>query len=107
MFVVICIVTNLVAVALLWYKTVLRMAYYTYFKEGLGGKGISQVFTNLQRLVEFDDSLNYHTLIRVLTKERKTWYKDIDTGIWVIKSHNLEKGMQRVVRKETGHNRNI
>ena len=83
------------------------MAYYTYFKEGLGGKGISQVFTNLQRLVEFDDSLNYHTLIRVLTKERKTWYKDIDTGIWVIKSHNLEKGMQRVVRKETGHNRNI
>lgn len=83
------------------------MAYYTYLKKNLGGKGISKVFTNLSKVVKFDDSLNYNTLLRVLSKERKTWYEDIDTGVMVVKSHDMEKGLQRVKRSSGGHNRNI
>jgi hypothetical protein len=83
------------------------MSYYTYLKKGKEGKGISCVFTNIQRLVDFDEELNYHTLLRVLSKEKRSWWEDPYRGVVVIKSYGLERGKQRIVKGPKQHNRNI
>ena len=81
--------------------------YYTYLRETGPSEGISQVFTNLQLLTEFDPDLSYNTLLHWFSRKKKVFWKEPYERVTIIRSHNLVKGRQRVVRKETGHNRNI
>jgi len=83
------------------------MSYYTYLKKGSNGRAIVLVSTNLKRLVEFDPNLNYNTLLRVLSKEKKDWWEDYYSGIIISRSRTMVKGLQRIKRGPGVHNRNI
>ena len=85
------------------------MSIYTLFYRKPDGLGTAMSFTNLQRLADFDDNLNYHTLVHHFTRKKKTWYSDPYKGLEVIKAIRLEKGLQRVKTRSNfkTHNRNI
>ena len=82
-------------------------SYYTYLKKNPGGKGISQVFTNLNSIVEFDEDMKYHTLMRVFGKEKLTWWEDSYKSVMIIKSFNLQRGKQRFKKAVTDDARNF
>jgi len=65
------------------------------------------VSTNLKRIVEIDPSLNYNTLLRIFSKEKKSWWEDYYGGVIIIKSNKFIKGLQRVKRGAGVHSRNI
>ena len=81
--------------------------YYTYLKETGPNEGISQVFTNLQGIVDFDPDLSYNTLLNWFSRKKKVFWREPYAHVMIIKSHNLVRGKQRVVRQDVGHNRNI
>ncbi len=81
--------------------------YYTYCKTTGPGKCVSTVSTNLRGIIEFDPDLSYNTLLNWFSRRRMTFWEDPYENTVIIKSFNLKKGKQRVVRKKMGHNRNI
>jgi hypothetical protein len=83
------------------------MIIYTYLKKTSRLKGLTGTFANLKRLVEFDVSLNYNTLLNHFSRKRATYYEDSELRITIIKSESHTKGLHRVKRGPGVHSRNI
>lgn len=82
----------------------MEMLHYVLLYKKLDGKGQSISFRNLRRLEAFaGKDVNFHTLERHFSRERKTWWEDPYRDIIIIRVPRIEKGLHRVHRKDGGN----
>lgn len=79
---------------------------YLVFDKKPEGKGFVKAFNNRRVLADFI-GISYHTLTHHFNRLGEVWHEYEEGDIMVIRFGDMERGLQRVHRKEKGHNRNI
>jgi hypothetical protein len=82
------------------------MTIFIIFDEKPAGEGYCKGFTSLKGLAEYVD-IPYNTLLNHFSRDKKRWRDYPDKGIRVIRVDDIEKGKQRVIRGNPGHNRKM
>jgi hypothetical protein len=85
---------------------IVNMAFFIIFDEQPSGQGYCKGFTSMRGVSGFT-GIKYDTLVHHFTREKRRWHYYDEKGIKVIKVDDVERGRQRVHRKQSGHNRNI
>lgn len=81
------------------------MRIYTLLLRKTGGTGVAMSFTNLKQLCEFTgEKINYNQLLHHFTRKKLVYYENPYENIVIIRSIDLVKGRQRVIKKSKGHN---
>lgn len=83
------------------------MVFYTFLRKTSRLHGVTGSFTNLRRLVDFAEDLNYNTLLNHFSRKRATYYEDTELRIVITKSKSLTKGLQKVDKGRGVHKFNI